>query len=46
MHMRLQEILEYALDEITRAGYHQRLPAGVVLTGGRRHGPGHRGTGP
>ena len=34
MHMRLQEVLEYALDEITRAGYHQRLPAGVVLTGG------------
>ncbi|MEP7175466.1 MAG: cell division protein FtsA, partial [Gemmatimonadales bacterium] len=26
MHMRLQEVLEYALDEITRAGYHQRLP--------------------
>ena len=34
MHMRLQEVLEYALDEITRSGYHQRLPAGVVLTGG------------
>jgi len=34
MHARLQEVLEYALDEITRAGYHQRLPAGVVLTGG------------
>ena len=34
MHMRLQEVLEYALDEITRAGYHQRLPAGVILTGG------------
>jgi len=33
MHMRLQEILEYALDEITRVGYHQRLAAGVVLTG-------------
>jgi cell division protein FtsA len=34
MHMRLQEVLEYALDEITRSGYHQRLPAGVILTGG------------
>src|SRR5690606_5605922 len=30
MHMRMQEILEYALDEITRAGYGQHLPAGVV----------------
>ena len=29
MHMRLQEVLEYALDEMTRAGYQQRLPAGV-----------------
>ncbi len=34
MHMRLQEVLEYALDEITRAGYQQGLPAGVILTGG------------
>lgn len=40
MHMRLQEILEYALDEVTRAGYHQRLPAGVVLTGGGAQTPG------
>ena len=40
MHMRLQEILEYALDEITRAGYHQRLPAGVILTGGGALAPG------
>ena len=40
MHMRLQEVLEYALDEITRAGYHQRLPAGVVLTGGGALTPG------
>jgi cell division protein FtsA len=40
MHMRLQEILEYALDEVTRAGYHQRLPAGVVLTGGGAQLPG------
>jgi cell division protein FtsA len=40
MHMRLQEVLEYALDEITRAGYHQRLPAGVILTGGGALTPG------
>jgi cell division protein FtsA len=40
MHMRLQEVLEYALDEVTRAGYHQRLPAGVVLTGGGAQTPG------
>ena len=40
MHMRLQEILEYALDEITRVGYHQRLAAGVVLTGGVAQMPG------
>ena len=40
MHMRLQEVLEYALDEITRAGYHARLPAGVILTGGGALAPG------
>jgi cell division protein FtsA len=40
MRMRLQETLEFALDEITRAGYHQRLPAGVVLTGGGAQTPG------
>jgi cell division protein FtsA len=40
MRMRLQETLEFALDEITRAGYHQRLPAGVVLTGGGAQVPG------
>ena len=40
MHMRLQEVLEYALDEITRAGYQQRLPAGVILTGGGALTPG------
>ncbi len=40
MHMRLQEILEYALDEVTRAGYHDRLPAGVILTGGGAQSPG------
>jgi cell division protein FtsA len=40
MHMRMQEVLEFALDEITRAGYHQRLPAGVILTGGGAQAPG------
>lgn len=40
MHARLQEVLEYPLDEITRAGYHQRLPAGIVLTGGGAQTPG------
>jgi cell division protein FtsA len=40
MRMRLQETLEFALDEITRAGYHQRLPAGVILTGGGALAPG------
>jgi cell division protein FtsA len=40
MRMRLQETLEFALDEVTRAGYHQRLPAGVVLTGGGAQAPG------
>ncbi len=40
MHKRLEEVLQYALDEVTRAGYHQRLPAGVVLTGGGALTPG------
>lgn len=40
MHLRLQEVLEYALDEVSRAGYHQRLPAGVILTGGGALTPG------
>lgn len=40
MHMRMQEVLEYALDEITRAGYAHRLPAGLVLTGGGALTPG------
>lgn len=40
MHMRLQETLEYAADEITRAGYAQRLAAGAVLTGGGAQTPG------
>jgi cell division protein FtsA len=40
MRMRLQEVLELALDELTRSGYHQRLPAGVILTGGGAQVPG------
>ncbi len=40
MHMRMQEVLEYASDEITRAGFSQHLPAGVVLTGGGAQAPG------
>jgi cell division protein FtsA len=40
MHARLQEVLELALDEISRTGYRQRLPAGVVLTGGGAQAPG------
>jgi cell division protein FtsA len=40
IHMRLQEVLELALGEISRAGYQQDLPAGVVLTGGGSQLPG------
>lgn len=40
MHMRLQEVLEFAQDEITRAGYQGRLPAGLVLVGGGASTPG------
>jgi cell division protein FtsA len=40
MHMRLQEVLELAADELQRTGYHQHLPAGVVLTGGGAETPG------
>lgn len=40
MHMRLQELLELALDEISRAGYRQRLAAGIILTGGGAQAPG------
>jgi len=40
MHMRLQEVLELAADELQRTGYHQHLPAGVVLTGGAAQTPG------
>ena len=45
MHMRLQEMLEYALDEITRSGYHQRLPAGVDPDGRRSPDGGHHRAG-
>jgi cell division protein FtsA len=40
MHMRLQEILELALDDLGRAGFRQRLGNGVVLTGGGAETPG------
>jgi len=40
IHMRLQEVLELALGEVSRAGYHQHLPAGVILTGGGSQLPG------
>jgi cell division protein FtsA len=40
MHMRLQEILELALDELNRTGFRQRLAAGVVLSGGGAQAPG------
>jgi len=40
MHKRMEEVLQFALDEVTRAGYHQRLPAGVILTGGGAVAPG------
>ena len=40
IHMRLQEVLELAMAEISRAGYQQHLPAGVILTGGGSQLPG------
>lgn len=40
MQARLQEVLEFAQNEIAQAGYHQRLPAGVILTGGGALTPG------
>ena len=40
MHMRMMETLEYSFDEITRAGFHQQLPAGIILTGGGALAPG------
>lgn len=40
MHKRLEETLQYAGDAISQAGYANRLPAGVVLTGGGAMTPG------
>jgi cell division protein FtsA len=40
MHMRMQEILEYVQDEITKAGFQGKLPAGLVLVGGGASAPG------
>lgn len=40
IHMRLQEVLELAMAEFSRAGYQQHLPAGVILTGGGSQFPG------
>jgi cell division protein FtsA len=40
IHMRLAEVLELALGEISKAGYQQHLPAGVILTGGGSQLPG------
>lgn len=40
IHMRTQEVMELALAEISRAGYQQHLPAGVILTGGGSALPG------
>ena len=40
INARLQEVLELAQGEISRAGYHQHLPAGVILTGGASQLPG------
>jgi cell division protein FtsA len=40
MRMRMQEVFELALDELSRTGYRQRLGAGIVLTGGGAQAPG------
>lgn len=41
MHARLQEVLELAYDEVTRAGWAMAgLPSGVVVTGGGAAAPG------
>ncbi|MFN0177338.1 MAG: cell division protein FtsA [Gemmatimonadales bacterium] len=40
MHMRLQEVLELVVDELSRTGLRQRLAAGVVLSGGGAQAPG------
>ncbi|HTK55694.1 MAG TPA: hypothetical protein VL295_02640, partial [Gemmatimonadales bacterium] len=39
-HMRLQEVLEFVADEITKAGFQGKLPAGLVLVGGGASTPG------
>lgn len=40
IHLRLEEVLELAMGEVSRAGYQQHLPAGVILTGGGSLLPG------
>lgn len=40
IHSRLQEVLDLAMGEVSRAGYQQHLPAGVILTGGGSLLPG------
>jgi cell division protein FtsA len=41
MHMRLQEMMELAFDEVARAGWAMAgLPGGVVLSGGASAAPG------
>jgi len=40
MRMRMQEVFELALDELSRTGYRQRLGAGIILTGGGAQAPG------
>ena len=40
IHMRLAEVLELAMGEVSKAGYSQHLPAGVILTGGASQLPG------
>lgn len=41
MHMRLQEMLELAFDEVARAGWAMAgLPGGVILSGGAADAPG------
>jgi cell division protein FtsA len=40
VHMRLQEILELAQDELNRTGFRQQLASGVVLSGGGAETPG------
>lgn len=40
IQQRMDEIFGLVLRELERAGYSQRLPAGVILTGGGAHLPG------